>query len=430
VSQRAALTGAAGPASPCDHRSASPHDRAADPDLSLRDATRQEAERLRAEDPSAAPQRRLLVLEPYNGGSHRAVLDCLLPALGWEFDLLELPARKWKWRMRGAAITFADEALRLDAEWRSQYPDGESGRPGARARWDAAFASTFLNLAEFKGLAGPAIASVPTVVYFHENQLVYPNRHTAEWDLQFPLTNITSALAADECWFNTAWNRGTFLEGIAPFISQFPDHRPKGLAERIAGVSRVLAPPFDPASFNAAPPARGPRCRVVWPHRWEHDKDPDAFFDAVTVLAREGLDFEVAVAGQEFAETGAGFAAAARALGDRIAHVGEPEGRDAYARLLAGCDVAVSTAANEFFGLAMVEAAYAGCYPLVPDRLAYPEIYPAEMRYGSPEALVARLRSLIVERPWAGQGRALAERFTIAALAPAYREAFENLVGH
>ncbi|HEY5432889.1 MAG TPA: DUF3524 domain-containing protein, partial [Coriobacteriia bacterium] len=88
---------------------------------------------------------------------------------------------------------------------------------------------------------------------------------------------------------------------------------------------------------------------------------------------------------------------------------------------------AVSTAVNEFFGLAMVEAAYAGCFPLVPDRLAYPEIYPQEMRYGSGEALVARLRSLIVERPAAGQGRALAERFTIGALAPEYRAAFERV---
>jgi glycosyltransferase involved in cell wall biosynthesis len=426
VSPRAALMCAAGLASPCDHRSVSPYVPIADPDLSLRGATGQEAERLRSRG-GDEPRRRLLVLEPYNGGSHRAVLDCLLPALGWEHDLLELPARKWKWRMRSAAITFADEARRLDDEWREEFPAGEPGREGAHSRWDAAFASTFLNLAEFKGLAGPAIAAVPTVVYFHENQLVYPNRHVAEWDLQFPLTNITSALAADECWFNTAWNRDAFLEGIAPFIRQFPDHHPKGLAKRIADVSHVLAPPFDPTPFDAIPVSRGPRCRIVWPHRWEHDKDPGAFFSAVAALAKEGLDFDVAVAGQTFAETSAEFAAAAEALGDRLAHIGEPEGRDAYARLLAGSDVAVSTAINEFFGLAMVEAAYAGCFPLVPDRLAYPEIYPPEMRYGSADSLLAHLRSLVIERPAPGQGRALAERFTIDALAPEYRAAFERL---
>jgi len=420
VPLRAVSMGVAGLASPCDHRSVSPHVPVAVPDLSLRSVTGREAERLRS-------GRRLLVLEPYNGGSHRAVLDCLLPALGWDHDLLELPARKWKWRMRGSAITFASEARRLDSEWLTEFPEGEPGREGAISRWDAIFASTFLNLAEFKGLAGAAISDVPAVVYFHENQLVYPNRHLAEWDLQFPLTNITSALAADECWFNTAWNRDAFLTGIAPFIARFPDHHPGGLAERIAGASRVLAPPFDPAPFDAVSVSRGARCRIVWPHRWEHDKAPEAFFAAVTALAREGLDFEVALAGQEFAETSEAFAQAAEALGDRLAHIGEPSDRAEYARLLAGSDVAVSTAVNEFFGLAMVEAAYAGCFPLVPDRLAYPEIYPPEMRYGSPESLLAHLRSAIIDRPAAGQGRALAERFTIDALAPSYREAFGRL---
>ncbi|MDO8916043.1 MAG: DUF3524 domain-containing protein, partial [Coriobacteriia bacterium] len=109
-----------------------------------------------------APARRLLVLEPYFGGSHRAVLDVLLPALelhGWHADVLTLPARKWKWRMRGAAITMAAEATRLHDEG---------------ARWDVVFASTFLNLAEFVALAVDDVAGVPRVVYFHENQLLYP----------------------------------------------------------------------------------------------------------------------------------------------------------------------------------------------------------------------------------------------------------------
>jgi glycosyltransferase involved in cell wall biosynthesis len=364
------------------------------------------------------PARRLLVLEPYFGGSHRAVLDCLLSALGWEHDLLALPARKWKWRMRGAAITFAQEARRLDAEWRETHDC---------PRWDAILASTFLNLAEFKGLAGDAVDGVPTVVYFHENQLVYPNRHTAEWDLQFPLTNVTSALAADECWFNTRWNLDGFVTGIEPFIRQFPDHHPKGLAARIEAKSRVLHPPFDPVPFDAAPVTRETRCRILWPHRWEHDKDPETFFRVVEGLAAEGLDFEVAVAGQAFAETREAFEHTAVRLGDRLVHLGEPQDRDAYARLLASSDVAVSTAVNEFFGLAMIEAAYCGCYPLVPDRLAYPELYPAEMRYGSPEALAARLRGFIADRPAPGQGRELAAPFTIGALAPSYRDAFERL---
>ncbi len=374
--------------------------------------------------------RRVLVLEPYFGGSHRAVLDTLLPRLadaGWDADLLTLPARKWKWRMRGAAITMAAEARALDAAWRAQHPAGEPARPGARSRWDLVYASTFVNLAEFVALAGEALGDAPRIVYFHENQLLYPNRHSAEWDFQFPLTNITSALVADACLFNTRWNLDGFVREIPAFLREFPDHQPQGVAEAVAAKSEVLHPPFDPAPFDAAPVTRGERCRIVWPHRWEHDKAPEAFFAAVGRLAQEGLDFEVAVAGQPFRETQSVLEAAASALGERLVHIGAPEDRGAYARLLAGSDIAVSTALNEFFGLAMIEAAYAGCYTVVPDRLAYPELYPAPMRYGTPDELVARLRSLVLERPAPGQGRALAEPFTIGRLAAAYADVFDRV---
>lgn len=41
-------------------------------------------------------------------------------------------------------------------------------------------------------------------------------------------------------------------------------------------------------------------------------------------------------------------------------------------------NVIVSTAQHEFFRVAMLEAFRAGCVPLVPDRLAYTELYPNE----------------------------------------------------
>jgi glycosyltransferase involved in cell wall biosynthesis len=357
--------------------------------------------------------RRVLALEPYYAGSHRAVLDGVLSRLGggWEVDLLTLPARKWKWRMRGAGMTMAARARELHA---------------AGARWDLVFASTFVNLAEFKGLAGEAVAGVPAVVYFHENQLLYPVRHEAEWDLQFPLTNITSALAADECWFNTAWNLDGFLSEIPGFLKRFPDHQPKGVVQAIRAKASVLHPPFDAATFDAVPLARTGHPRIVWPHRWEHDKDPDTFFEAASALVEEGLDFEVAVAGQAFADMPECFERAQAALGHRLVHLGEPGSREDYARLLRSSDIAVSTAVNEFFGIAMVEACYAGCYPLVPDDLAYPELYPGEFRYGGASELQARLRSLVLERPAPGAARDLGEAYTFEALMPAWRSAFER----
>ncbi len=365
--------------------------------------------------------RRLLVLEPYYGGSHRAVLETLLPRLApeWQADVLTLPARKWKWRMRGSAITMAQEVRALHT---------------AGVRWDALLASTFINLAEFVALAGEAVAGVPRVVYFHENQLVYPNRHEAEWDLQFPLTNITTALTADECWFNTRWNAETFLEGIAPFLARFPDHIPRDVRSRVATKCRVLSPPFDPLEIDeavgpcgVASAPRGPRPRIVWPHRWEHDKRPDRFFAAVTALASEGADFEVAVVGQAFRETSDLMRSSAQALGDRLVHCDEPASRADYARLLACSDIAISTADNEFFGLAMLEACHAGCHPLVPDRLAYPELYPLAFRYSGDAGLLSELRALVSERPSPGSARAISESFTAQALLPSWRDALRTL---
>lgn len=368
---------------------------------------------------------RILAVEPYYGGSHRAVLDGLVSRIDAEWTLMTLPARKWKWRMRGAAIGFA-------AELQERFADsafGVGGRP-----FDLVFASTFVNLAELYGMAGEALREVPSIVYFHENQLVYPSRHTAEWDYQFPLTNITSALAADVCVFNTHWNLRTFLEEIPGFIKAFPDHRPAGLPERIANKSRVIPPPFDPQSFDEILGSAGafgaPRSecvRIVWPHRWEHDKNPREFFDAVARLATEGLSFEVAVAGQEFRETGDAMREAATILGGRLVHAGQPGSRVEYADLLCRSDVAVSTAINEFFGLAMIEACYAGCAPLVPDRLAYPDIYPLVYRYTDVDDLAGRLRASILTRPVPGEARELAESYTFDRRVGEYRALFEEI---
>ena len=102
-------------------------------------------------------------------------------------------------------------------------------------------------------------------------------------------------------------------------------------------------------------------------------------------------------------------------------HLGQPETRDAYAALLSRADVAVSTATNEFFGIAMVEASYAGCWPLVPDRLAYQELYPERFRYTDVDELTSMLRECVLRRPAPLQAKALADGFTFEALNAALR---------
>ena len=56
---------------------------------------------------------KILALEPYHGGSHKAFISGWSSNSRHEWTVLGLPAYKWKWRMRHAAITFADQVAQL-----------------------------------------------------------------------------------------------------------------------------------------------------------------------------------------------------------------------------------------------------------------------------------------------------------------------------
>ena len=59
---------------------------------------------------------RILALEPYYGGSHRALLDGWAAHSQHQWTVLGLPAHSWKWRMRHAALTLAEQAKQLLAD--------------------------------------------------------------------------------------------------------------------------------------------------------------------------------------------------------------------------------------------------------------------------------------------------------------------------
>lgn len=109
----------------------------------------------------------------------------------------------------------------------------------------------------------------------------------------------------------------------------------------------------------------------------------------------EGLDFRVALAGKSCRQRAPEFEAARERLGARVVHFGCAD-EVQYAALLQQADVVVSTALHEFFGVAVVEAIYCGCFPVLPHRLTYPELIPAryheDFLYEDFEGLLARLR--------------------------------------
>jgi hypothetical protein len=58
---------------------------------------------------------KFLFLEPFFGGSHRYFAEGLAAHSRHEIDLMTLPARFWKWRMRGAALYFLKKIPPLEA---------------------------------------------------------------------------------------------------------------------------------------------------------------------------------------------------------------------------------------------------------------------------------------------------------------------------
>ncbi|MDR9416254.1 MAG: hypothetical protein RI564_08220 [Gracilimonas sp.] len=62
-----------------------------------------------------------------------------------------------------------------------------------------------------------------------------------------------------------------------------------------------------------------------------------------------------------------------------MTHFGYVDDKDNYSKLLHSGDIVVSTATYEFFCVAIMEAIYCGCHPLVPERLHYPELIPESL---------------------------------------------------
>jgi len=347
---------------------------------------------------------KVLVLEPYYGGSHEYFLSGL-ENLPFDFNLLTLPARNWKWRMRLAAPYFAHKLH-------------ESGR-----QYDRVLCSSYVDVAALRGLAPAWVHKVPLLTYFHENQFAYPVQVNNERDIHFALTNVTTALAADSLAFNSRYNLTSFLEGIELLMKHSPDCKLDNPCERIRMKSTILPPGID---FSAIDSLTDPQLNsspvILWNHRWEHDKNPDFFFNTLFELDDEGIDFKLVVLGQSFENSPAVFDEARKKLSHKILHFGYAETKRDYANWLKKSDIVVSTALHEFFGIAVIEAVRAGCTPLLPNRLSYPELFPDKYLYGDTD-FIHRLREMILRHNNHSQDQIdkLTAPYSWEQMAPAYK---------
>lgn len=331
---------------------------------------------------SPAPEEKkikVLLIEPYYGGSHRSFLDNI-SKLNFDFELMTLSARKWKWRMRLAAPYFAEKLHR-------------SGR-----RYDRILCSSFLDVASFRGMAPSWVRDVPLLTYFHENQFVYPVQVDDERDLHFALTNLTTALSSDSIGFNSAYNLSTFIKGADELLKMSPDVKLKDPVEKILAISKVISTGIDFTGIDSsAEEERSDIPVILWNHRWEHDKCPEIFFKALYELEKEGIDFRLVILGESFKRSPGIFDEAKERLSHRVMHSGYVSSQADYFRWLKRCDIVVSTSLHEFFGISVLEAVRAGCRPLLPGRLSYPELFPEEFLYVDKD-LVKRLRELVLDK--------------------------------
>lgn len=310
---------------------------------------------------------KILVVEPYFGGSHRQFLKRLEQHIKADFTFLTLPARKWKMRMQLSAPWFAKCVLETKEK-----------------RFDTVLCSTFVDVAILKVLFNNIKgwnSSCRYCTYFHENQFVYPIRQKEHSRHQFTAINYNTALVSDRVAFNSHYNMKTFFEGCSQYLKKAADIHLNCTLDDIRRKSSVLYPGTDFTEIAPAQKTANKIPVICWNHRWEHDKNPEEFFNSLADLDEKGYAFKLVILGEAFRDEPSVFSWARQRFSRHILHFGYVSSREEYLEWLRNSNIVVSTALHEFFGISVMEAVGAGCIPLVPDRLSYPELYPQCYRY-------------------------------------------------
>jgi glycosyltransferase involved in cell wall biosynthesis len=234
---------------------------------------------------------------------------------------------------------------------------------------------------------------IPLVLYMHENQVAYPTNEPR--DAFFAFTNLQSVLTADLTIFNSKWNLDSFITGIEVLLEKSWNKTLSHIGERIRSNSTVAWVPVElpPTeiltsrvlhnSDNDGRSVGSEPIRIVWPHRWEHDKDPELLLE-VAREHTEKLNLRWIILGEQFKTIPDALVEFQKEFRGRIDHMGYVESKGEYWKWLSKADWVLSTAEHEFFGIAVVEALFAGCLPWLPERLSYLELLPASARGLSP----------------------------------------------
>ncbi|MBN1501377.1 MAG: DUF3524 domain-containing protein [Spirochaetes bacterium] len=309
--------------------------------------------------------KKILIVEPFYTGSHAQWIEGLrLNLRNFETEVLSLEGRSWKWRMHGGAVTLADMFNRLDSAF------------------DLVIASDMLDLPLFRSLVRTP-TDTKYVIYFHENQLTYPwspdDPDTGlQRDEHYAFINYASALTADFCFFNSDYHRESFFRCLRGFLKKFPDHNNLNTVDDIEMRSDTLHLSLDLKKFKTVRKPDGNFSgvlNILWNHRWEYDKNPEMFHRLLLEIEKRNIDFRLILLGEKFLKTPEVLKAIYSRFPEKIIFDGYAETFEEYASYLKTAHVLPVVNNQDFFGISVMEAVCCGVIPLLPDRLAYPELY-------------------------------------------------------
>ncbi len=331
------------------------------------------------------PDKTILLLSAYRSSSHAAWANWLTETFSeYNWIKLELPGRYFRWRIRGNPLSWLDTL--------------ENTQP------DLILATSMVDLSTIKGLH-PHLSHVPCVYYFHENQFAYPTSQQQHASIDPQMVQLYGALSADKCLFNSTYNKHSFLSGIDALLKKLPDEVPKNIVSRLKTKSEILPVAISPVEIFKTEQAQAKNPQLIlWNHRWEYDKAPDIFVDALEQLEKTGIEFQLALLGDRADKTPASLLKIEKMFHHRIIANGKVSKQE-YNKILSLASIVVSTAIHEFQGLSILEAVTAGAIPIVPNDLCYKEQYADIYRYSpdNPQALVEKLRHFLnpINRPTA-----------------------------
>ncbi len=304
---------------------------------------------------------KIAIIEPFFTGSHKKWAEEFTRHSKHQIDIFGLSGRFWKWRMHAGAISLSKKILDSNQDF------------------DVFLVSDFLDLGLFKSLVISKYPKAKFYIYFHENQLTYPWSPTdkdvaLKRDNHYAFINYSSALVADKIFFNSKFHKESFIDALPQFLKQFPDEHNIWSINSIQNKSKVLSLALDLPRLNEN--IQKIEHSILWNHRWEYDKNPETFFKILKKIKDKDIKFKLIVLGEKTNSYPKIFDWAKDYFQEEILHFGYASSRVEYWNWLQKATVLPVTSNQDFFGISIIEALHSNVYPLLPNRLVYPEHIP------------------------------------------------------